>query len=929
MSAKWRDSLAWDDRFFPPWAWPAKFLLRAFSSIALAVLLLSLVALFGILASTPIGMLALIPTVLVYAATAVAAVAIGGVLPAWLLSAGLKGRVGRGTRFVASFATLGGLGALSMWAWIVFAWPHLRYDEATGTGLRFVAGFVNEYRAITIRRLPGMEMSELEFYSWWPLELILLLFVLNLMVATVRRIDFTIPKVGVLMVHTGIITIALGSVYYAALKQEGDVLLLAGQPDAAGNPSPGQIERGFFDNTQPVLWVRQSDARTSRPREQRALRGLPRYNDYNLTALGRGVGDGAQEHASDRGRTLDLPVPRGMGMVDPDLSFRVVGYASYANLVQRWRPVEAGEAGTRAVAAEANPIRIVELHSTFEGEKGEGTGSAATGAKERVDDIPFLPLAPADRLAMLGKFVAIEYTRGMDEARWEALRSPLEAGVRHALLIEVPGMKYRKVVPITEGQKIDAAGYAIEVRGIMPSPPFPIITKGYEGATSSVAVVDVTPPEILGGAKAAFTRYVYHRFPEINQDMLAGEVNERGMPRRRNADKSIVLTYIDASIVQVYLDELVPAARTGAGEAAEEPAPLVRALVRVPAGDERNEPRVIDALATGESIPFGPAVSLRLGKRWTQAERVETPVVVPEAQREREAIGNHKQAAIALEVSAADPSRPGGEPAWSRTIWVPFTQYVGVGTENERTVAIPPLGGANPAAAGDNGAGRTITVAFGRRWHPFPDLGLQLADFEMFPYPHSSQPRDFRSDVLLFRGRTMDQSAIEKRYTSLNDPLLVKVPFEWSAERPALANAVGWLVSWVAPTQYKFSQAGWDQRGWSQTKEAAERGELPRAFANFTILGVGNNPGIYIIAAGAVMMSLGIPYAFYLKPIILRRRKQAIQRALARGEYVAPALRPERAGGTVAAATARSNGSSSTNGHRNGITASHAPGATP
>jgi len=72
----------------------------------------------------------------------------------------------------------------------------------------------------------------------------------------------------------------------------------------------------------------------------------------------------------------------------------------------------------------------------------------------------------------------------------------------------------------------------------------------------------------------------------------------------------------------------------------------------------------------------------------------------------------------------------------------------------------------------------------------------------------------------------------------------------------------------------KLSQAGWDP-GDPQTPAAvkAQRDAAGR-FVNqqrFTILGVGNNVGIRVIAAGAVLMTLGIPWAFYLKPWLIRR----------------------------------------------------------
>jgi hypothetical protein len=55
-----------------------------------------------------------------------------------------------------------------------------------------------------------------------------------------------------------------------------------------------------------------------------------------------------------------------------------------------------------------------------------------------------------------------------------------------------------------------------------------------------------------------------------------------------------------------------------------------------------------------------------------------------------------------------------------------------------------------------------------------------------------------------------------------------------------------------------------------------------RPVSRWTILGVGNNPGIYVIATGAVMMGVGIPWAFYIKPLLVRREKKKIQERLAR-----------------------------------------------
>ena len=67
-----------------------------------------------------------------------------------------------------------------------------------------------------------------------------------------------------------------------------------------------------------------------------------------------------------------------------------------------------------------------------------------------------------------------------------------------------------------------------------------------------------------------------------------------------------------------------------------------------------------------------------------------------------------------------------------------------------------------------------------------------------------------------------------------------------------------------------------------------DRGLAKKPTVQFTILQVGNNPGIHLVALGGVMMALGIPWAFYVKPYLVRREKRKIQEQLAAGTYVRP-----------------------------------------
>jgi hypothetical protein len=843
MSQKWIRSKRWDDQYIPRWAWPVKAVLRALSSIWLAVILLTMVALYGALASVPIGLIAAAPTYALYGLSLLAAIAVVAGVPAFAASAVLRRAGARGgARVTASLILFAVLAAGTFLIWREAAWPRLRYDFGTGQGFMLFADFVQRYSATTLRRLPGMEMSELEFYSWWPLKAILLTFVLNLIVATVRRIEFTFVNIGVLTVHGGIVVIALGSIYYAGAKQEGDMFLLAGPPDAQGNPTPGPEQDGFFDNTQVVLWVGRGRGEHL---EQRPIRRLPRYNDYNLNALEiPGEEEAAARH--DRGRKLSIPVPppdrRGAApAVDEDFRFEIVGYASYATLESRWIAAPAPTSGEAAT-----PMRRLDLVSSLPSAGRPQTVNAEQGGGEVVRSLTLLPDLPAERIATMAGAIAVEYGRSIPEQRWRDLGEVLPEGAHHGLIVEVPRADgeepERHVFAVEPGTRIEVGttGYTVEVEDLTPQPPFPIITPGFQGAESSVAIVRVTPPAESGAP--AFTRYVYHRFPELDQDIVgAGSATQGGRPARRAADPSIRIAYVDASMLQVYLDEI------------EGDEGAVRAIVRLPG----REPIVSDRIATGQTLTLAPMVGLRLGERSPHAVRVETPVVVPEQQRDREMIGTHGSAAVAVRISLP-------EQGWSRTVWVPFARYFDLDPSLARRVTAPD--------------GREVTVVFGRLRHTLPGLRLQLADFQMFPYPHSDLPQDYRSDLIVLSA--WDQE-LTVRSTSLNAPLLIRVPFQPMRGAPAVVNLIGRLVSLVAPNQYKFSQASWDPEGWRSTKAMADEGLIPRPRARYTILGVGNNPGIYVIAAGAVMMCVGIPWAFYLKPYLVRRRKRRIQAELA------------------------------------------------
>lgn len=853
MSRKWHRSKAWDDRYIPRWAFPVKFVLRAFSSIWLAVLLLSLVALYGVLASTPLGLMLTGVTYGVYALTLLGVVAVVAGFGVLCLRAIVPPDLS-GLRFTLTLLGLIGFTVLGAAIWHQQVWPRLVYDPATGTGLMLFAETAERYSAVTVRRLPGVEMSELEFYSWWPMHMLLLLFVVNMIVTTVRRIEFTFKNIGVLTVHSGIVVITLGSILYTHAKLEGDMILWAGSPGPDGIPREGSPQRFFFDNTHVALHLRWDDPDSAGDGRwfSRPLRGVPRYNEYNL---GASIGQTAMESGAQvlpweeyPERTLDIAVPDDeRGRHDPSVRFRIVGYAPYAETLTDWRRADRDLKAGIGVGETSNPLRIVQFLSALPSE------GRPDGEERPAFVFDFLPEIPSQRLAKIGDAAAIEYTNRMPEERWADLTEELPDGTMHALVVEVPGENgevYRGVYPVRGRQPIEVGqtGYRLVVEGLDPEPELAIVTEGYEGGESSVARVLVEAPPAEGEeAGESYTRWVYHRFPEISQDIL-DEALEDGRPGRRDADPGIRIGYIDASRLQVYLDD-----RPDGG---------VRAAIREPGGALR----VVERLGEdGRLADIVDRISLRVIERWDHAESFERPSPVPGHERDPDRIGMHDEAMLAVEVTV-DPEKGGYTPdgeLWQRVVWLPFSRYLDPVFRQERTMQLPD--------------GRELSLAFGRRYHQLGGFALQLVEFEMISYEHRGAPRDFRSMVRVIPSDDPSRSRIKE--ASLNSPMMA--PYSWDPERSFWENVAWRLVAGLNPGQFKFSQAMWDQGNWEQTQAMADRGELPRPYAQWTILGVGNNPGIHVIAFGSVMVGVGIPWAFYLKPWLVRREKRRIQEALA------------------------------------------------
>ena len=78
---------------------------------------------------------------------------------------------------------------------------------------------------VNLREMRAFELTEFEWFHWWPFKCLIATLCLNMGTVTIRKIKFSILTVGVWTIHTGVIVTVLGCLVYFSQKIEGDVLV--------------------------------------------------------------------------------------------------------------------------------------------------------------------------------------------------------------------------------------------------------------------------------------------------------------------------------------------------------------------------------------------------------------------------------------------------------------------------------------------------------------------------------------------------------------------------------------------------------------------------------------------------------------------------------------------------------------------------------
>jgi|GEM_PF-1422705 len=213
-------------------------------------------------------------------------------------------------------------------------------------------------------------------------------------------------------------------------------------------------------------------------------------------------------------------------------------------------------------------------------------------------------------------------------------------------------------------------------------------------------------------------------------------------------------------------------------------------------------------------------VPMRLAilERSANAKQVDVPFAIDPKQRPRSVTVGEAlpYSVIELEVSKGE---------WRTNAYVPFTQFA--------SIAEPPLGRL-PVYVDVPGAGK-VAFAHSTVRRPLPSE-MTLISFE--PIKFKSAQRTYANYRSTLQARHSETGKVDTLVTQLNEP----------------ATHHGLY----------FFQAAWDGN------------DNARPEQRFSVLGVANRPGVVPMTIGSIMIILGIAYAFYVKPILLKYKKQAI-----------------------------------------------------
>ncbi len=692
------------------------------------------------------------------------------------------------------------------------------------------------------------ELTEFAYFNHWLFATMIVMFCVTLTVTTLRRIRFNLRNLGVLTVHSGLLTLCIGSVVYFGRKVEGDVFLEAprirvlsvdrvqSDPERADVGSIVAVEGKTWETNMPALGGRYRVEVTKvshqgmvtaqrvelvaqvgdQPPQRIELDQSDRQKTFAklgeriaLWLVPANQSDSFFDESTpillveNRGHVEQFPLPAlpyykerlvdlNAPLIDTNGNEVTLGRRAPWRPFEYWRmPIDLDDP-SRAISDDWPITFTIDgylPYARLEPEPTPGGEMTMPIAKVRLTG------GNAKReewlVAQMPDRSSLELDGGPSaEFRWLGDETALEAdwtkqiSGRHVLEVFVKDKGIRRSFDISPGMKIAIEDTPYTLTVEELRPNWPLMTAGFQNARTPIALVWVETPE------QSFQRSVLQRFPELNQDR--DRAGSRMSAEMNLVDDNLELRYVDASH-----DHFMIVAGHN----------LSPTLIHTAVGGKRT----VSVLETGKLHAADDGGSMTLVNYIVKPSFDMRPIVVPE--RSRRAFGTVRRGESLVRVHMK--SRSGD---WERRVWVPFSLY------NTKHDGMRPTVVREVPGMGD------VRLVYGRAEVPLP-ARVSLEQLQTDFYPGRQQASGWTS---YFRFQMAD-GQVQRTKAWLNNT----------------ANVGEWTLF--------QSQAAGDHE-------------------SFTVLGVGNRQGVMTMLAGCVLISLGMTYAFCVKPILVRRRREMIER---------------------------------------------------
>ncbi len=742
------------------------------------------------------------------------------------------------------------------------------------------------YGFIQIRQFPAFEMTEFEWFHWWPFDLLILLICINITVATLRRIKFKPVNYGVWMIHGGIIILAIGSVIYFSNKVEGDapvirrhvVIELPSGESAALEAIPGNtttVGSGSGAYTATIFdinpsWeilsgedkgkksyavtVNMRSADGSERFMRQLIAGYPQYTEDTIP-----TGNPQQPFAR---AIKQIGKPLANEAITMRLEYEPQDYFYLAANITKCFALYMRPVGSREWTQ--RPIEGLPLYNDYIGDADEVWLSPSDDTPTRPLDITVPAAEASDPLAS----TPVRITSYLRYAVIEDRRLPggEELSPVVSVRLRAPGRPNEDytLAALDPARSVAARGQLQfrwigderELEALMEVIDPALIWTDPSGVKHELAITQTA----RANAEAPFmplegTPYSYRvEFVDPDLEIVPGKLMSVASVEVKTAEKSFKRWVFTDPTFNRDMPMAPVNPHTAPADMHADTLPFDSALqlelkpgkrppaVTIVAGPDENDIGVVVAPAGGKPsfIAAAPGKSVQLPQditldilRYSARTHSETrPFVVPRAQRDANADIHNAMVRVEL------PSASG-----TRRYWVPYHHWA-FEDENESLRRFP----YRPAVV-EGPDGKQYEVILSRQRHKLP-YPVVLDDFRL-----TTQVGGFTGDTRSVRDWT---SLVRFRDgESWSEPLAVSVN---------------------APVE--FGGLWYFQAQWDPPMPARFQGDVSSAGLNYTVLGVGSRHGVLVQLAGCCIAVFGMIYAFYVKPAIRRRdRNRALRRA--------------------------------------------------